>query len=512
MSKLSRQEKENIDDLEKYYDCPPSKELSGNLSKDLEQIKKIFNGSDDVIYRDFKINGQYDAILFFLDGFVDIKQVNLNILKPLCNHTDYHKEIFKGDKGLLNKLIQQQISVANIKNALKFKDIVDSILIGEAILLVSGIDAATLIDVSEFEKRNIDEPITEPVTRGSRDGFTEFIETNITLIRRRLKTPRLQVKNMEVGELSKTRVVITYIEGIAESSLVNEVKDRISKISIDAILESGYIEELIEDNHFSIFSQLGYTERPDRLVSTLLEGHIGIIIDNTPMVLIAPQTFFQFMQSSEDYFERYIPSFMIRCIRYLFTFTALFLPSLYIAVLTFHPGMLPKSLLLNIWSSREDVPFPVLIEAFIMEIFFEGLREAGVRMPRTASQTVSIVGGLIIGQAAVQAGIVSASMVIVVSVTGIASFIIPRYNLGLSIRFLRFIMMILAGTFGLYGIFMGVLVVLIHMAKLKSFGVPYLSSLAPLDSSGLKDVIIRAPWWAMIKRPKFITKKDSNRK
>ena len=370
---------------------------------------------------------------------------------------------------------------------------------------------AFFIDLKKCDKRNIEEPIIEAVIRGPRDGFTESLETNISLVRRRLKTPKLKMEGMIIGQLSKTDIVITYLDGIVKDSLVEEVRKRINKINIDAILESGYIEELIEDNSYSVFPQFGYTERPDRLVSNLLEGHVAIIIDNTPIALLAPQTFFQMMQASEDYYERYIVAFFIRCIRYLFLGIALLLPSVYIALLTFHQGMIPRTLLFTIGASREGVPFPVFIETLLMEIFFEGLREAGVRLPRPVGQTVSIVGGLVIGQSAVQAGIVSATTVMMVSITGIASFIIPRFNVGLSIRILRFLMMILGAVMGLYGIFMGFLVILIHMAKLRSFGVPYLSPLSPLNVDGLKDVIIRAPWWAMITRPDFIENKNSKR-
>lgn len=508
MSKLSRKKKENIDDLEKYYGLAENKKLEGLLNNDIKDFKKILKGSDDIIFREFMINDKYSAIIFFLVGFSDNEEINSYILKPLNKFAhDYSEK----ENTLLKNHIKQEILVSDIKTTSLIKDILNNVLCGKVILLVDKIDEGFIIDVCNFKTRNIEEPVTEPATRGPREGFTEFIDTNITLIRRRLKTPRLKVNKMEVGKLTKTNVIITYIDGIAEEHLIDEIKKRILKIDIDGILESGYIEELIEDNRYSIFSQIGYTERPDRLVACLLEGQVGIIVDNTPIVLIAPQTFIQFIQSSEDYYERYIPSAMIRIIRYLALTTALFLPSIYIAVLTFHPGMLPKALLLNIWASREDVPFPVFVEAIVMEIFFEALREAGVRLPRTTSQTVSIVGALIIGQAAVQAGIVSASMVIVVSVTGISSFIIPQYNLGLSIRVLRFSFMILAGAFGLYGVFMGILIMLIHMAKLESFGVPYLSPLAPLDSKSLKDVFFRAPWWLMKKRPSFIAKKDVSR-
>ena len=486
--------------------------LSGNLENDLQKLKLLFDKSFDIVYREFEIGSLRKGILIFIDGFVDVTLINSDVLKPLIN---YEKKVAQPKNVLvsemLNFLQNQVITASQIKSCTNIPDVVDHILAGDTILLIDGAKQAIFMDLKKFDKRDIEESIGEPTIRGPRDGFTEDIQTNISLIRRRLKTHKLKMEKMKVGRLSQTTVIVSYLDGIVDDSLVKEIQERISKIDIDAVLESGYIEELIEDNHFSVFSQMGYTERPDRLASCLLEGRVGIIIDNTPIVLIAPETFFQAMQSSEDYYQRYIAGSVIRFLRYFFLLIAFSLPSFYIAVLTFHQGMLPRNLLITIWSSREGIPFPVFIEALMMEIFFEGLREAGIRLPSIAGQTVSIVGALVIGQAAVQAGIVSASMVIIVSITGISSFIIPRYNLALSIRLLRFIMMILAGTLGLYGMFIGFIAILIHMANLRSFGIPYLSPLAPSDFSSLKDVFIRAPWWAMVTRPKFMNIKNPKR-
>ncbi|GAA3330635.1 hypothetical protein GCM10020331_084000 [Ectobacillus funiculus] len=265
---------------------------------------------------------------------------------------------------------------------------------------------------------------------------------------------------IKVGRLSNTNIVITYLDGVVEPSLVAEVRERLRRIDIDAILESGYIEELIGDNPFSVFPQVNNTERPDKVAANLLEGKIGILIDNTPFALIMPITFFyEMLQSSEDYYQHFMVSTVIRWLRFCMIGIALLLPSLYIAITTYHPEMLPTTLLLSVASGRETVPFPAFVEALIMEISFEGLREAGVRLPRTVGQAVSIVGALVIGQAAVQAGIVSATMVIVVSITGISSFIFPVFfSQGIAIRLLRFPMMICAATLGLYGILVAILI------------------------------------------------------
>jgi spore germination protein KA len=508
LKKGAKFRKLNLDDLilNKPSITAPAHVISGNISKDLQQFKEIFNPSYDVVYREFEIGNMQKIVIIFINGLVNTTLINTDILNPLLTykkHSTSHE--------ICDFIKNTVIPASEVSTGTKIQEIVDHILSGDAALLIDTLKEALFINIKHWDKRNLKEPIIEASIYGPQEAFTENLQTNISLIRRRLKTPTLKLERIKVGELSQTDIVITYLDGIVKYSLIDEVKERINKINIDAILDSGYIEELIEDNPFSFFSKFGSTERPDRLVANLLEGHIGIIVDTSPIALIAPQTFFQMMQASDDYYERYIIVFFIRCLRYLFTAFALLLPSLYIALLTFHPAMLPRILLSTIIASREGVPFPIYIEILIMEIFFDGLREAGVRLPRPIGQTVSIVGALVIGEAAVKAGIVSPSTVIIVATTGISTFIIPRYNISQSIRILRYLFMILAASFGLYGIFIGFLFILTHLAKLRSFGVPFLSPLAPLNFSSLKDVIIRAPRWFMISRPKFVENTDDTR-
>lgn len=306
---------------------------------------------------------------------------------------------------------------------------------------------------------------------------------------------------MTVGELTRTEVAVAYLEQIANADVVQEIRSRIQRIQIDGVLESGYIEQLIEERSFSPFPQYLVTERPDYIVSALLEGRVAILTDGTPFVISGPMTFWGFLQAGEDYYDRVLFANMIRFIRLILLMAALLLPSIYVALTTFHQQMIPTKLLLSIAAAREGVPFPALVEALLMEGTFEALREAGVRLPKQIGQAVSIVGGLVVGQAAVQAGIVSAPMVIVVSLTGIASFTIPRYNFSFAFRILRFPMILLAGMFGLYGITAGLLCILIHLAGLSSLGVPYLFPVSPVTFQGLKDAIFRAPLWTMYFRP-----------
>ncbi|WP_010234556.1 spore germination protein [Clostridium arbusti] len=504
------------DDIDKVFSTNEeyieNQALSGNLASDVQELKTIFNKSSDIVYRKFQFASTRKGILIFIDGFVDIKLIDSDVLRPLIDYRQkelQNKNIFVGE--ILNLLQNRVITASNIKLYTNIQDVVDNVVKGNTVLLIDGIQQAISIDVKKFDKRNVEEPQVESVVRGPREGFTENLRTNIILVRRRLKTSKLKIESMKLGRLSQTDIAVMYIDGIVKDSLVTEILNRMSKIDIDTIVESITIEEIIEDNHFSIFSQFGITERPDRLAANLSEGHVGIIIDNTPMALMAPHTFIDMMKSSEDYYDRYFTSCLITWIRYLFLILSVFLPSFYIALLTFHQGMIPRPLLLTIASSREGVPFPIFIESLLMQIFFEGLQEASIRLPRVTGQTVSIIGGLVIGQAAIQAGIVSAATVIVIAITGVASFTMPRQNLVAAIRITRFPMIILGGTLGLYGIFIGAFFTLIHMEKLRSFGIPFLTSISPLSLSDLKDTFIRAPWWAMISRPDFIETKNSNR-
>lgn len=477
------------------------------MENDVNELKAVFEKSSDIVYRELHI-GNKKGMLIFLDGLVNQQLMDSDVLKPLLN---WDEQELKAGITSIKQLLERVVTTADATSSQKLQDVTDHILSGNTVLLIDKMPDALFISIKGWEKRAIEQPESEVVVRGPRDGFTENLRTNTSLIRRRLKTPRLKMEQKKVGRLSKTDLVITYIEGIAEDSLVQEIHERIDRIDIDAILESGYIEELIDDNPFSVFPLVGHTERPDKVVGSLLEGSVGIIIDNTPFCLIAPQTFFQLIQSPEDYYQRYITSSFIRMLRYLFLIISLLLPSLYVAVTTFHQEMLPTSLLLSLAVAREATPFPALIEALIMEVAFEGLREAGVRLPRAVGSAVSIVGALVIGQAAVDAGIVSSPMVIIVATTGIASFIIPGYEQANTIRILRFPMMFLAGFMGLYGVFLGVITLQIYILRLRSFGVPYFSPVAPLDTTNLKDIFVRAPWWAMNKRPGYLGKNKANR-
>ncbi|XEC94704.1 spore germination protein [Paenibacillus tarimensis] len=470
--------------------------VSADLNHNVQLLQTVYSDCSDIVFRRFTIGGRKDACLIYIEGLSNIEEIDSHVLAPLMRET-------AGEGGMRNELLKRRLSVSKVTEVGTFTECVSNLSLGNPVLLVEGDNCGFAMGLAKWEKRSIEEPTAETVIRGPREGFTETLGVNTSLLRRRLRTPDLKLKSLKAGRYTRTDIILAYIDGVADDTLIREAVNRLERIEIDGILESGYIEEMIEDNPFSPFPQLMSTERPDVAVSGLLEGRIAILVDGTPFVLIAPITLYSMLQSSEDYYERFMIGSAIRWLRYLFLLISLLLPSLYVAVLTFHQEMLPTTLLLSIAASREQVPFPALIEALIMEVTFEALREAGIRLPKQVGSAVSIVGALVIGQAAVQAGLVSAPMVMVVAITGIASFTLPRYSAGIAIRMLRFPMILLAGTLGLLGIMMGIIIMVTHLCTLRSFGVPYLSPMAPMNSRDMRDVLMRAPWWMLNTRPRL---------
>jgi hypothetical protein len=504
--------KQWIDKIEKLISPPldqQSDELSSDVSANEELLKREFEKCPDVQFRSIPLDEKNKILFVYIDGFCDTKLFDEVVLKPLV----FEGQDQKTDRTqMVREMIRLKlIPVAGVKQASKVSDVVNSVIMSNMAILIDGEKTAMIAELKGLEKRSIEEPSSEAVIRGPRDGFTETLRINTSLIRRRIRTTKLKIEQFTIGKQSQTAVEVLYIEGIAKESIVEEVKSRIGQISIDSVLGSGYIEEFIEDAPFSPFPQIQNTERPDVACAGLLEGKVAIIVDNTPFVLIAPMTFWTGLQAAEDYYERSLYTSFIRWIRFALLNIALFLPSFYVAITTFHQQLIPTNLLISVAAAREGIPFPGVIEAFIMEFMFEALREAGIRLPKPVGSAVSIVGALVIGQAAVQAGIISAPMVIVVAATGISSFGIPRYNLGIAYRMLRFPILFMAGMFGFFGIVIGAVSILIHLVNLRSFGIPYLTPVAPKGNGGLKDVFIRAPRWSMNNRPTFMANKDKQR-
>lgn len=487
-------------------------QFTGDYNKDLLQMRKELGHNWDIHIREFQIgNTDTRAAIVFLKGLCDKELIDKHILKSLMNGHTEKSSVLRGHE-LQQSIINEMLPVSDLLEEKKVMKAVGKVLTGSTVLIVDGIQHVLIIGKSHGKTRNLEEPVSEALVRGPRVGFTEKLSVNTSLLRQHGENRNLSIIEMEVGERTKKELVLAYIDEIVEPNLVKEVKTRIETIHLDDVAESGYIEQLIEDNYLSPFSQVQSTERPDRVVAALQEGRVAILLDGTPFALIVPVTFNMLLQSPEDYYERWLSSSLIRLLRYFAAGISLFGPSLYIAFVSFHQGLIPTKLALSMMATRQGVPFPALIEALIMEVAIEILREAGLRLPKPIGPTMGIVGGLVIGEAAVQAGIVSPIMVIVVALTAISSFAIPQYSAGITLRMLRFVAMFSAALFGLYGIILFFLFLCSHLVKLKSFGVSYVSPTVPYRAGDWKDFMVRMPLKMMKHRPRLLKPKDSVRK
>ncbi|HVJ50016.1 spore germination protein [Desulfitobacterium sp.] len=488
-----------------------AKQLTPSLTDNLALLKDYFQSSVDIVYRQFNIGFELQnrALLVYIQGLNDTASIKSDILKPLMYDLAPRLPDDPKQGNLLAMIKDSALPNCNVQETQSTEDVIQGILTGQTALLLESFSSALLIDTKGGEYRAIDEPDTEAVVRGPREGFTENISVNAALLRRKIKDTNLKIEGLSLGTRTKTQIYIAYVQGIANNKLATEVKLRLQRIDIDGILESGYIEQLIEDAPGSIFPTVGNTEKPDVLAAKLLEGRVGIFVDGTPFVLVVPHLLVEAFQSSEDYYSRHYYSTVVRWIRIVAFFIAILLPATYIALESFQPEMIPTDLLFSMAGAREGIPFPAYMEVFIMGVIFEIMREAGVRMPRPIGQAVSIVGALVLGEAAVRAGIVSDPLVIVVSMTAISGFVIS--SLGDVTPILRLLFMGCAASLGIFGILMGILLILIHLVKLRSFGVPYLAPLAPGNRQSLKDVLIKAPLWAIKTRPRVLGAADTVR-
>jgi Bacillus/Clostridium GerA spore germination protein. len=465
--------------------------VSPHLSENQQTLIAIFEHCSDVVFRHVTLQDDSKLLLVYVDGMIDKDLVQSSIIKPLI-YDGVPQGI--GPLGSLAQMCDKELVAAlQTKKVSAFEEAVDQILKGSVAFLADGESSILLADVSQFETRSIEEPSIEAALRGTRESFTEQLRTNTTMLRRIIVTPDLKMEPFQVGKLTKTEVVLAYIEGLASTSLLDEVRTRIDAIDIQGVLESGYIEEYIEDTNYSPFPQMQSTERADVVSAGLLEGRIAVFVNGSPIVLVVPMTFWDGLQAPDDYYERFLYVTMNRWIRYWFALFSILFPSIYIALTTYHPEMMPPKLMMSITGLREQSPFPTVIEVFLMEFMFEGLREAGIRLPQQIGPLVSIVGALVIGQAAVQAGIISAPIVIVVSAAGISSFVIPRYRFGYPLRMLRFPLLIMSGLFGLFGVALGLILIMSHLIQLNPLGTPYLQPISPTRISKLKNVFWRRP-------------------
>ncbi|MGE5678585.1 MAG: spore germination protein [Pseudomonadota bacterium] len=475
-------------------------------------FRRELAGNGDAVFRELMLGGRegLEAVLVYLYGNIDKSTLNMSVIKPLMEF-DGAKGLDRSSVPMQKKIIEGCLIVGKISSLSSREAARDEIFRGKVILIVKGIASYISLEVGGGKARQVTEPENEKTLRGSKEGFIEDIWNNIAIIRKTLPAPDLKVELFEVGRRTKTKLSVIYLQSLADDKLVQEVKRRIKKIDIDGILANGYVEAFIEDNPYSPFPQAQGTEKPDKVAAALLEGRVAIVLDRTPLALLVPAQFVQFFQAPEDYFERSYMGTYIRILRVLaFIVTTTAAPA-YIALTSFHPELVPLDLLLNIATLRKEVQFPPIVEALLMEFVIESLREAGLRLPTSVSTTLGVVGGIILGDAAVSSNLVSAAMIIVITITIICNFVIPNYSMSLVIRLLRLFLIIAAATFGAFGITLVWLMIIIHLCRLESFGLPYFSPLGPTRFRDLKDVFIRVPAWAMQQRPDSIPAKDKQR-
>ena len=490
-----------------YQDLPNIK-VDKDLKKNEATLKEVFKDVNDIVFRNLYIgqNKKIRVLLVYVDGMTSKEAIAEYAVQSMMEAVNLEEFERGPDKELQNAIMKTSIATTEAGVLEKLQECVDKMLAGETLLFIDTCPKALWLSSRGWPLRGIKEPAAETLIRGARDGFVETMKINLALIRRRIRDPRLKIKYMMIGTRSKTDIAVLYIEDLVNKTVLEAVEKRLNNITIEAVLESSYIEEMIEDDIYSPFPQVENTERPDAAASALLEGRVVIAVDNSPTVLMAPATFISFMQSSEDYYERWILSCLIRSIRYIALPIVMLLPALYVAVAQYHPNLLPTQLALYVAASRANVPFPPYFEALLMELVMELVREASLRITTPVGSTIGLVSGLVIGSAVVEAGLITPIAVIIVALTALSSFAIPSYNFGTSLRMIRFGFIICASVFGLFGISVGLCILLIHLCTLKSFGVPYLTPLTHFIErrEDLKDTIIRPKIKNLVRKPKYL--------
>ena len=482
------------------------KPIVKELKENEKAVKKVFSSCDDVKFRQMQIgkNKKLSCMLCYIE--VSVGNEMLNVFGRLVAYLDglSEEEIIEAMRG-------NAFALSDANPYQNIEDAIRGVLVGDALLFVDGFAGALKIPDKGYPNMGVTESDTEKVVRGSNESFTESEKANTALIRKRIRSTGLKVKEMQVGVRSFTNVAIVYVEDLVQPGLVEEVERRFLEYEVDGVLDSGVLEQLAEEAWYSPFPQFHSTRRPDRAAMSVLDGKVVVLVDNSPIALILPADVNSFLKTTDDYYNRFFMASFARIIRYVSAFFALTLPGLYLAVTNFHTQILPTPLLLSFWKARIGVPFPAALEVLLMELSFELLREAGVRLPGAMGNTIGIVGGLIIGQAAVDANLVSPIVVIVVAFTALCSFAIPNEEFAFSFRILKFVLIGLSAWIGFFGFLIGIFAILVHMAGLKSFDTPYLTPYVGAQLNGYqdeKDSIIRFPLRMMWKRPIYANRRE----
>ena len=494
-------------DLNIKYDVREENEdIIPNISKDIEfnyeYIKKRFDfpNNNDVVIRRFEMRDKRKCFVVFYDGMVDTRSVDQDIIKTLLQ-----LPFPEGENDVLPEdIIYRFVSHSQAVMAEEFESIIEEVNFGSCGLFADGFDKGFILDVRNWGHRGIDRPETEQSIYGPQEAFSEMLRNNSALVRKIMKTEKLICEGIKIGEVSKTRGVLMYVSDLANKELVDEVRNRLNGISIDYCIAIEEVSMLVEENNYMITSKILSTERPDRVAKALSEGRVAFLLNGSPHALVFPTNAFELMHAASDSYLRIPFANVTRAIRVIAMGLSLLLPALYLAITLFHQEMIPTFLVYAISASRESVPFPSIVELLLMDISFEMIREAGIRMPNPIGSTLGIVGGLILGQAAVSAKIVSPMMIIVIALTGLGSFATPDYAISWSYRILRIIFIILAGICGFYGVAIGIFLYSILLGAQKSFGVPFLAPLTREHKSGSDMSVMVSPIWKQENRPDYL--------
>lgn len=474
-------------------------------------LRIIFAGCDDIVFREFQVGRRepVNAVAVFADGLVDSQLLQNSVLRPLMYEAGLDRPA--GLPDLAGAIQRLALVVSEVRTLSSPEDVAAEVFKGSVALLLDGEDRAVMLTAPGWSERSVEKPEHKAVLRGPKDSFIENARANLAMLRRRLSAPEVKVKRLRIGSVTKTEVAVVHHQRLADPALVAEVVGRLEAVEVDGITDSGMLEQLISDKPLSIFPTIQESERPDEVVAALLEGRVAIVVDNTPFVLLVPATLSNMMMAPEDYYIRWPVATFVRVMRYIAAMVAMTLPSLYVVLTSFHPEVLPVELGVFMGGGREGRPFSVISEVFLMEITMEILREATIRLPGAFGQAISVVGTLVVGQAAVRAGLVSPVVIIVTGATAVASFAVPAITLGFAIRLLRFPLMLLSGTFGLPGLFAGLYMILVHLICLRSFGLEYLAPVAPMFWRDLGDAVLRLPWRFLRRRPFEYHARDEDR-
>jgi hypothetical protein len=484
------------------------------LEENKKLLQTIFKDCSDIKFRNLDAGGK-NAILIYLEGMADTSSIERNVIKPLMSQTGHDNPNTSNLSNFFNTMrgISEHILGASSVNILtKASAAIDAVMTGNALLLIDGFSEGVSISAVKYVKRDIGEANNEHILRGPNESFNEGLKDNIVLIRRRSRDTNIKVQMLKVGERTKTSVAVLYVANLVKPGLVEEVERRIRLIKTDKVLASAKIEEFIVDHPWSPFPQVQTTERPDKVLAALYEGRVGLIVDGTPATLMVPCTYNVLMQSPDDYTIQPVISSLIRLTRNAAAFIAIYLPAIYVSVVSYHPGMLPTTMAISVAELRARTPFPSFLEAIMMEILLEVFQEAIVRLPLRLSGAATMLGAFVVGTTVVQAGLINPLLVVVVAITAISSYSMPSYPFNLALRWLRIPMLVLASILGLYGVIIGILAVTIHACSLRSFGESYIGGLFDINLlSDWKDGVVRLPAKLLKERPKEFGSKDQTR-